>query len=98
MTDVMSAPKFGPRAITYPHPINHDAYDWPTFSDAEFERRHALVRVDPPRPTATPVAPITPITPMAPNTPMTPNPPMTAHDKAACRPASHQRHEAEETP
>ncbi|MYE75798.1 MAG: hypothetical protein F4232_05245, partial [Acidimicrobiaceae bacterium] len=44
MTDVMSAPKFGPRAITYPHPINHDWYDWPTFSDAEFERRHALVR------------------------------------------------------
>jgi len=44
MTDVISAPKFGPRAITYPHPINHDAYDWPTFSEAEFERRHNLVR------------------------------------------------------
>ena len=43
-TDQLSAPKFGPRAITYPHPINHDWYDWPTFSDAEFERRHALVR------------------------------------------------------
>ena len=44
MTDAMSAPRFGPRAITYPHPINHDWYDWPTFSDAEFERRHGLVR------------------------------------------------------
>ena len=44
MTDVMSAPRFGPRAITYPHPINHDWYDWPTFSDEEFERRHTLVR------------------------------------------------------
>ena len=43
-TDQMTAPRFGPRAITYPHPINHDWYDWPTFSDEDFARRHALVR------------------------------------------------------
>ncbi len=35
---------FGPRAITYPHPIQRDDYDWPTFSTAEFKRRHDLVR------------------------------------------------------
>ena len=34
----------GPRAITYPYPIERHRYDWPTFSDAEFARRHALVR------------------------------------------------------
>ena len=39
-----SSNKFGPRGIVYPHPINRDEYDWPTFSDAEFERRHQLVR------------------------------------------------------
>jgi len=38
------AAAFGPRAITYPHPIDRGLYDWPTFSDAEFARRHALVR------------------------------------------------------
>ena len=36
--------KFGPRAITYPHPIERSEYDWPTFSKEEFQRRHQLVR------------------------------------------------------
>lgn len=32
------------KVITYQYPINHSLYDWPTFSDAEFERRHELTR------------------------------------------------------
>lgn len=32
------------RGIKYPFPINRDLYKWPTFSDAEFARRHAIVR------------------------------------------------------
>src|SRR5258708_22080126 len=30
--------------IIYPYPIARKAYKWPTFSDAEFARRHKLVR------------------------------------------------------
>lgn len=30
--------------IVYPYPIDRSAYHWPTFSDAEFARRHKLVR------------------------------------------------------
>ena len=30
--------------IRYPFPIDHSRYDWPTFSDAEFARRHDLAR------------------------------------------------------
>jgi Xaa-Pro dipeptidase len=30
--------------IRYPHPIDRDRYRWPTFSDAEFARRHDLAR------------------------------------------------------
>jgi ectoine hydrolase len=30
--------------IIYPYPINRELYKWPTFSDAEFARRHKLVR------------------------------------------------------
>ncbi len=44
MTEPTSAASFGPRAITYPHQIHRDWYNWPTFSDAEFARRHELVR------------------------------------------------------
>ncbi len=33
-----------PSGIRYPFPINRDLYKWPTFSDAEFARRHAIVR------------------------------------------------------
>ena len=32
------------RGIRYPFPIDRDQYRWPTFSDAEFARRHAIVR------------------------------------------------------
>jgi Xaa-Pro aminopeptidase len=32
------------RSITYPHPIDRERYHWPTFSGAEFARRHAIVR------------------------------------------------------
>jgi Xaa-Pro dipeptidase len=32
------------RGIVYPFPIDRSLYDWPTFSDAEFARRHAVVR------------------------------------------------------
>jgi Xaa-Pro aminopeptidase len=32
------------RGIRYPFPIKHGLYKWPTFSDAEFARRHAIVR------------------------------------------------------
>lgn len=32
------------RGIRYPHPIDRSQYHWPTFSDAEFARRHAIVR------------------------------------------------------
>jgi Xaa-Pro aminopeptidase len=32
------------RGIRYPFPIQHDLYHWPTFSDAEFARRHQIVR------------------------------------------------------
>jgi ectoine hydrolase len=32
------------RGIRYPFPIRHDLYHWPTFSDAEFARRHQIVR------------------------------------------------------
>lgn len=32
------------RGIRYPFPIHHDWYHWPTFSDAEFARRHQIVR------------------------------------------------------
>ena len=31
-------------SIRYPFPIQRDRYHWPTFSDAEFARRHAIVR------------------------------------------------------
>lgn len=30
--------------IVYPYPINRALYHWPTFSEAEFARRHAIVR------------------------------------------------------
>jgi ectoine hydrolase len=30
--------------IRYPHPIDRQRYAWPTFSDAEFARRHGIVR------------------------------------------------------
>ncbi len=33
-----------PRGIRYPFPIQRDRYRWPTFSEAEFARRHAIVR------------------------------------------------------
>ncbi|HRE03056.1 MAG TPA: Xaa-Pro peptidase family protein [Ilumatobacteraceae bacterium] len=32
------------RGIRYPHPIDYSLYNWPTFSDAEFARRHQIVR------------------------------------------------------
>jgi Xaa-Pro aminopeptidase len=32
------------KAIRYPYPINRADYKWPTFSDAEFARRHRLIR------------------------------------------------------
>jgi Xaa-Pro aminopeptidase len=32
------------RGIRYKFPIDHSLYHWPTFSDAEFERRHQIVR------------------------------------------------------
>jgi Xaa-Pro aminopeptidase len=32
------------RTITYQHSYDRADYDWPTFSDAEFARRHALTR------------------------------------------------------
>ena len=32
------------RGIRYPFPIHHDWYHWPTFSDAEFARRHQIER------------------------------------------------------
>ena len=41
---INSANKLGPRSIVYPYPIDRDEYDWPTFSDQEFERRHQLIR------------------------------------------------------
>ena len=44
MTPRTPAPGLGPRAITYPHRIDRDLYDWPTFSEAEFARRHDLTR------------------------------------------------------
>lgn len=31
-------------SIRYPFPIHHEWYHWPTFSDAEFARRHEIVR------------------------------------------------------
>jgi Xaa-Pro aminopeptidase len=31
-------------SITYPYPIERERYDWPTFSDTEFARRHEVVR------------------------------------------------------
>ena len=33
-----------PRGIRYPFPIDRSRYRWPTFSDAEFARRHDIVR------------------------------------------------------
>lgn len=32
------------RGIRYPYPIERDLYHWPTFSDAEFARRHQILR------------------------------------------------------
>ena len=32
------------RGIRYPFPIDRSRYKWPTFSDAEFARRHQIVR------------------------------------------------------
>lgn len=32
------------RGIRYPYPIDRSLYRWPTFSDAEFARRHQIVR------------------------------------------------------
>jgi Xaa-Pro aminopeptidase len=33
-----------PAPIVYPFPINRELYPWPTFSDAEFARRHQILR------------------------------------------------------
>lgn len=40
----MNAQPTAPSGIRYPFPIQRDLYHWPTFSDAEFARRHAIVR------------------------------------------------------
>ena len=42
ITEPMTAP--ASRGIRYPFPIQRDLYKWPTFTDAEFARRHAIVR------------------------------------------------------
>ena len=34
----------GNKGIVYPYPIARENYHWPTFSDAEFKRRHAIAR------------------------------------------------------
>ena len=39
-----SPPTPASRGIRYPFPIDRSLYDWPTFSDAEFARRHQIVR------------------------------------------------------
>ena len=41
-TEPITAP--ASRGIRYPFPIQRDLYKWPTFTDAEFARRHAIVR------------------------------------------------------
>lgn len=44
MTTTVTTPVPRPTSIVYPYPIDRPAYSWPTFSDAEFARRHDLVR------------------------------------------------------
>ena len=44
MTTTTTADASQSRGIRYPFPIDRELYHWPTFSDAEFARRHAIVR------------------------------------------------------